>query len=886
MNTAKRGLKTFSVTILTLGLLATGAFTFIEHGDVGAQPEDSRIIYQDSFETGFGDWKVVYGTPEASNYVAHSGEYSYMVDEQPEGIAYHLDSPIEGYAEVWFYDEMKNYHHVFQVVDCQHLPGTWMYIGVSPYISQHNYAYRIGEARFDSGVPRTFGWHKFSVICDGQSCKGYIDDVLIVDTPVFGVFDAIELGNYWFPERDPAYFDDVLIAANPVNVTNHPASDTFPSLIQDSDGIYWMAFQSDRSGNWDIWITSSSNGLSWSAPTQVTLSHSYDRDPSLIRARDGRLIIGFTSNRFGSWDIFLTESYDNGNTWSTPIKIAGVYPAGDDCVSHIEASDGYLHVAYTSRGGGISNGVAIITSKDNWTSRTLVQGGSYIAYPSLIETPDNKLMVAYCEVYVSGEDLFIYQSNDMGSTWGQIAHLSTSSGDLLPSLIQDSSGRFWVAYRSKSSGVSGILYRTSYDAVTWSSPERFISRTANDTTPCLLEDKSRAIKIAWASDIGGNYEIYLDNLTEDSDNDGVPDTEDNCQYDYNPDQLDTDGDGQGDACDPDDDNDGVPDTEDNCPLVFNPDQQDTDGDGQGDACDPDIDGDGLTNEEEITGWDITFYNCIGEPIGSYHTTSDPYKVDTDGDRLTDLEEKEGWDIRYRTTNPTPPPKKIWVEYHVQSDPRNADRDFDGFDDWKEKHRKTDPNRDDTDCDKAWNTNDGFEVEYGLNPIDCDTDNDGIPDGEEIDLWIHAQGYSPDDPDLPQGVLHTAVSYTLNSDTDGDGLTDGEEIDYWVALGLTPQEAMVFVGEPDMDHNGVLDSVENFPHVIGRLGLHQGIENELISTVENASKSMEKGNYNAAINQLQAFINKVEAQKGKKISEEMAEMLIQYAQNVIWQISGT
>ncbi len=37
-------------------------------------------------------------------------------------------------------------------------------------------------------------------------------------------------------------------------------------------------------------------------------------------------------------------------------------------------------------------------------------------------------------------------------------------------------------------------------------------------------------------------------------------------------------------CGPDSDSDGLLDTLDNCPLVYNPDQADTDGDGQGDAC--------------------------------------------------------------------------------------------------------------------------------------------------------------------------------------------------------------------------------------------------------------------------------------------------------------
>ena len=86
--------------------------------------------------------------------------------------------------------------------------------------------------------------------------------------------------------------------------------------------------------------------------------------------------------------------------------------------------------------------------------------------------------------------------------------------------------------------------------------------------------------------------------TLDADGDGILDDADNCPLIANADQLDTDSDGAGNACDDDNDDDGVLDDTDNCPLLSNAKQIDTDSDGIGDLCDDDDDNDGVLDIDE------------------------------------------------------------------------------------------------------------------------------------------------------------------------------------------------------------------------------------------------------------------------------------------------
>lgn len=116
--------------------------------------------------------------------------------------------------------------------------------------------------------------------------------------------------------------------------------------------------------------------------------------------------------------------------------------------------------------------------------------------------------------------------------------------------------------------------------------------------PFLIKIEMKKIKFSYGSNILLVFLVLILSCSKDDgnptpvntdmDGDGIANSIDNCESVANPDQLDTDSDGMGDACDDDDDNDGVLDSLDNCPLTVNPDQLDDDNDGIGNVCDPEF----------------------------------------------------------------------------------------------------------------------------------------------------------------------------------------------------------------------------------------------------------------------------------------------------------
>jgi hypothetical protein len=331
----------------------------------------------------------------------------------------------------------------------------------------------------------------------------------------------------------------------------------------------------------------------------------------------------------------------------------------------------------------------------------------------------------------------------------------------------------------------------------------------SDAVVITLLGSSTVIKL-------GSVSAQIDGCKPDTDGDGIPDDEDNCPLVANPNQIDSDGDGTGDACETvqDTDNDGIPDTTDNCPLIPNPNQEDSDGDGIGDVCEPDADGDGVPDDDD---------NCPLTPNpdqsdGNGNGIGDACDSETDGDGVPDDDDNcpltpnqtqidgdgdgvgNACDNCASVANPT--------QQDFDGDGTGdacEDSDGDGIFDHEDNCPVTpNANQADSDQDDAGNACDNCPSES--NPDQADSDDDGL--GDVCDDDADDDGIQDEDDNCP------LTPNPNQADSDGDGV--GDACDNCAAVD-NPDQAN-FDGDgtgdacEDSDGDGIFDHEDNCPVV--------------------------------------------------------------------------
>lgn len=195
------------------------------------------------------------GAPSRTAEKAHTGRYSYVLDESMDAIQKVFGSKHNDIVSVWLYDNMNKgngaagFVNVPSLVDGQE-GNQWAGAGVSVEVRtgarKDNYSIRVGGTFEETDIERTEGWHELKWdYSDGQTCKISIDgqEVRTIED-VIG-YDRIELGDFWdhhgyAGDVSGMMFDDLTVGTP--ELRENILSITFPekSIQIDMDETYQL----------------------------------------------------------------------------------------------------------------------------------------------------------------------------------------------------------------------------------------------------------------------------------------------------------------------------------------------------------------------------------------------------------------------------------------------------------------------------------------------------------------------------------------------------------------------------------------------------------------------------------------------------------------------
>jgi len=169
----------------------------------------------------------------------------------------------------------------------------------------------------------------------------------------------------------------------PVSLTTAASDQCNPDIVRDSDGVLYVVWQDKQRGNWDIFLATSSNGVTWSRPIAVTDSDHNETHPA-VAADSGspsRVYIAWQDDRDGQADIFAISST---NAFADTLSSRLTTNAADQITPDVAVdADDIAYVVWTDMRNGRADLYGSSSSVSGWANIPIVTTNSEQTNPAI-----------------------------------------------------------------------------------------------------------------------------------------------------------------------------------------------------------------------------------------------------------------------------------------------------------------------------------------------------------------------------------------------------------------------------------------------------------------------------------------------------------------------
>jgi len=200
--------------------------------------------------------------------------------------------------------------------------------------------------------------------------------------------------------------------AGPIQLTTHSSDQCFPAIAIGTDDTLYVVWQDRRRGNWDIYIRTSGDGLTWAAETRITDSDDNQIRPAIAvdSQSPNRACVTWQDDGAGNQDIYVGVS---NNAFSTKTITQVTTNASDqtDPAIAVDASN-TVYLVWADGRNGTNDVYGAASNSGPWTNVAVATGAGSQSAP-VVATEAAGTVLHFAWVDDAGTDATIrYASSD------------------------------------------------------------------------------------------------------------------------------------------------------------------------------------------------------------------------------------------------------------------------------------------------------------------------------------------------------------------------------------------------------------------------------------------------------------------------------------------
>jgi len=311
--------------------------------------------------------------------------------------------------------------------------------------------------------------------------------------------------------------------------TGSPGKDEDPSVLRARDGMLYVAWFSERSGNSDIYLTRTRDGVTWEGARRITTHADRDHYPSLMQSADGALhLVWFRWTAGFAGTIWHARSAD-GTTWGAEEPVTSDANVDDWVPTMAQTLNGTLRVYFVSDARNAMSPASDLyvasqaAGSSTWTAPTPVVGVNSNAEHDHLPAAarvNNEIALLWVrhdtsvpQPWLNPKSQVWYATSADGFTFSSAFPVTNDAGNvvnLFPTFYTATNGTsraLWITTRTGSPSVvelpvSGLLsYPTGLKTLTALPGAGYSHRVARTSTPGVY-------LAAWVQGAEGIQDVY------------------------------------------------------------------------------------------------------------------------------------------------------------------------------------------------------------------------------------------------------------------------------------------------------------------------------------------------------------------------------------------